>query len=215
MKDDREKENQRILTPTEQKRKIVFEQRKEYMQAEGYVVHDLTIGLKKANVMALVLGFPIAFVLCIAFFMCNPRNAFSFGVQEVLYFVVSFIVLIVVHELIHGLTWAIFAPHHWKNIEFGLIKEYWTPYCTCSEPLKKYQYIIGAGMPTILVGIVPAIIGMFLGSYWIFLTGICMIFGGGGDLTIILELLRYRSTAKDTVYLDHPYQAGVVAFEKI
>lgn len=137
----------------------------------------------------------------------------SIGLADIVLFYVLLVVLICVHELIHGITWAIFAPSHWKTVEFGFIKEYLTPYCTCGEPLKKWQYIIGALMPTILLGILPASVAVFTGSWLLLILGIALIFGGGGDLTIVLELLRHRSTAREVLYIDHPYAAGVVAFE--
>ena len=37
---------------------------------------------------------------------------------------------------------------------------------------------------------------------------------GGGDFLIILKILLYRSGKKETVYYDHPYECGVVVFEK-
>ena len=35
-----------------------------------------------------------------------------------------------------------------------------------------------------------------------------------GDILIIWNILRYKSNAKDIVYIDHPTQAGGVIFEK-
>ena len=51
------------------------------------------------------------------------------------------LLLIFVHELIHGITWAVFAKKGRKAISFGFIPQYLTPYCTCNEPLKKGEYI--------------------------------------------------------------------------
>ena len=39
-------------------------------------------------------------------------------------------------------------------------------------------------------------------------------FGGGGDFTIILKILLHRQRGKEAVYYDHPYECGVVVFEK-
>ena len=41
-----------------------------------------------------------------------------------------------------------------------------------------------------------------------------MIFSGGGDGLIILKLLLHRTKGKTVVYYDHPYECGVVAFER-
>lgn len=208
------KKTKRKLTKEESRRKAAFEQRKAEMEAQGYRMRDLTMGLLKANVMALVLGIPLAVVLFVAFFVKNTSDAITFRIWYLPAFFAALIVLPVVHERIHGIVWAIYAPGHWKAVEFGFIKEYLTPYCTCSEPLKKYQYIMGGLMPTLLLGFLPAVTGVIIGSYWLLMIGICMIFGGGGDMAIVLEMLKHRSKAKHVVYMDHPYRAGVVVFEK-
>lgn len=41
-----------------------------------------------------------------------------------------------------------------------------------------------------------------------------MILSGGGDFTIVLKLLRHKFSGQEVVFIDHPYKAGVTAFEK-
>ena len=136
-----------------------------------------------------------------------PRN------WQLLYLIV-FIALIFVHEGLHGVTWALFAENGFKDIEFGFMKELLTPYCTCAAPLKKGQYILGALMPLIALGLIPTAIGILAGSLlWLFI-GLVMILSAGGDILIVLKLLRWRSEAAETRYVDHPTLAGLVAFER-
>ena len=210
----KEQENRRPLTKAEQLRKERFKAQKAELEAQGYRTEDLTIGLVYANVMAIVLGLPVVIILGICFFLrlnYAPVNGET-GLYGFLLFCVVFVILIFVHELIHGIFWSISAKNRWKSISFGFIAKYLTPYCTCSEPLGKIQYIIGAVMPTIILGIFPALAAIATGSVFLFVIGAVMIFAGGGDLTIILKLLRHKSGGKDTIYIDHPYQAGLVAF---
>lgn len=210
----RQAEKQRKLTKAEQRRKARLEQLEAELYAQGYQKHDLTIELVYANVMALVLGLPIVAVLGVAFFVRNAAGEIVMSTGNMLIWLLVLVILVVVHELIHGITWAIFAPHHWKAVEFGFIVEYLTPYCTCGEPLARYQYVLGALMPTLLLGVVPAVFAVFSGNLDWLLMGCVMVFGGGGDMTIVLKLLRHRSSGTDTVYIDHPYAAGVIAFER-
>lgn len=196
-------------------RKERFEEQKAELEAQGYRAEDLTIGLVYANVMALILGLPPIFVLGICYFLriaYAPVGGGSAGFNGFLLFCVTFVILIFLHELIHGIFWSISAKNGWKSISFGFIVKYLTPYCTCSEPLGKRQYIIGAVMPTVILGILPALAAIATGSIFLFSTGAVMIFAGGGDLTIILKLLCHKNNGKDTIYIDHPYQAGLVAF---
>ena len=136
--------------------------------------------------------------------------------QGSLLFIVLFVVLIVVHELIHGLTWSMFSEHHFKDIEFGFMKELLTPYCTCTTPLPKKHYILGALMPCIVLGIIPTTIGILIGSSFLFWIGIVMILSAGGDIMIVWKVMKFKKQdeSKEIFIYDHPTQAGSVIFEK-
>ncbi|MGN1033653.1 MAG: DUF3267 domain-containing protein [Intestinibacter sp.] len=207
----------RKLTKAEEKRKKIYEEEKQKLINDGYIEKDLTISVVYANVMAFVLGLPIIIVLGILFFKYNFGNSeisFTFTIKESVVFLVSLAVLIVVHELIHGAFWAIFAKKHLKSIEFGFMAQYLTPYCCCKEVLTKGQYIIGGIMPTVILGIVPAVVAIFSGSWLVFFIGCIMILSGGGDMTILLKLIMYRSQKQEILYMDHPYECGLVVFER-
>lgn len=207
----------RKLTKAEEKRKKIYEEEKQKLIDAGYTEKDLTIGVVYANVMAFVLGLPIIIVLGILFFKYNLGNSemsFTFTIKESVIFLTTLLVLIVVHELIHGAFWAIFAKNHLKSIEFGFMAQYLTPYCCCKEVLTKGQYIIGGIMPTVILGLIPAVVAIFTGSWLVFLIGCIMILSGGGDMTIILKLIMYRSQKQEVLYMDHPYECGLVVFER-
>lgn len=204
----------RKLSKAEEKRKTLYEEKKKELLAQGYEEKDLTIGIVYANIMAIVLGLPIIILLLILFIYKNQNGVYTFSFYGPVAFLVIFVVLVVAHELIHGLFWAIYAKNHLKSIEFGFIVSSLTPYCCCKEMLKKYQYIIGGIMPTVILGILPAVISIFTGSIFWFIMGELMILAGGGDMTILLKLLRYKSNKKEILYMDHPYECGLVVFER-
>lgn len=107
-----------------------------------------------------------------------------------------------------------FGKDYWKSIRFGVIWKALTPYCTCAQPIKRGQYILGAAMPTLVLGIGLTAAAALTGSFSVFTLAIAMIFGGGGDFAIILKMLLHRQCGKEAVYYDHPYECGVVVFEK-
>lgn len=209
-----EKEKARKLTPAEERRLRAFEARAESLKSRGYRRVELTVGIVRANVFAVVLLIPLLAAGIGAFLALRRSFTGLSGPVQMGLFVVTLAVLIVVHELIHGLSWAIFARHHWKDIEFGFMKEYLTPYCTCLEPLTRGQYAFGAVMPLVLLGILPMIIGVAIGSFPMLLMGIIMADSAAGDILIVWKILRYRSDAGELVYMDHPTQAGGVIFER-
>ena len=212
---------ERKLTPAEEKRKAEFEKLCVEMKKKGYAKKDLTVGIAKANIIAFFIMLPFVIVAALVYSAVNPIDGIDFASNgtekyflKFLIFIAVYFVFIVLHELIHGLTWGLFAKSHFKSISFGIIWEMVTPYCCCSEPLTKAQYIIGSSMPTLILGFIPAVISVIIGNPWLLTLSVLMIFGGGGDFFIILKMLSYRSRGAETLFYDHPYECGVVVFEK-
>ena len=209
-------EKNRKLSAKEQKRLNVFEETCERLSQEGYKRNDLTISIVKANLFVFLLAIPVVAIGVLLFAWKNPISLLTPNPRGSLLVIVLFMVLIVVHELIHGLTWSLYAEHHFKDIEFGFMKEYLTPYCTCTTPLPKSHYIMGALMPCIVLGILPTAIGILLGSSLFFWIGIIMILSAGGDIMIVWKVLAFKKQdeSKEVLIYDHPTQAGSVIFER-
>ena len=175
---------------------------------------ELTVSIVKANIFAVVLLIPLLIAGGGLFFLRNHSMSGGLGKMNPLLFAALFFAMIVVHELIHGLSWSLFAENRWKDIEFGFMKQYLTPYCTCGVPLKKGAYIFGALMPLVLLGILPMIAGILADNLGLLLLGVILADAAAGDILIVWKILRYRSEAGTIVYIDHPTQAGGVIFEK-
>ncbi len=214
-KDYKQQEEQRELSPREQIRMEKYLATCADFEARGYKKTDLTVGIVFANVVATLSMIPIFGLGAAAFLLANPEYEFSFDAVGPLVFIVVFFALIVVHELIHDVTWAIFAPRHWKDVELGFMKQYLTPYCTCLAPLHKAHYVIGGLAPLVVLGLIPLVIGVAAGWIGWALMGMIMTVSAMGDVIIVTKLLRFKSAAADVVYLDHPTQAGLTVFELI
>lgn len=203
----------RQLTKAEQKRYDAFLERTGKLVEKGYKRVDILVSIITAN----LLGTLIAAIPCvpaaIAFFMIN-REYSNPSTSEFLIFAGLLMIFIVIHELIHGLFWSFGAENGLKDIRFGFIVKYLTPYCTCASPLKKGQYILGTFMPMFLIGICPMIASIFIGYMPLFLFGVFHTLAGAGDILVIIKLLMYKSKGKDVYFFDHPYDCGLVAFEK-
>jgi hypothetical protein len=157
-------------------------------------------------------------LLCAAgfglYYLVNRRFDLDHYRSHVPVIVVALVALTVVHELIHGACWSIFTPHHFKDIEFGVMLSAMAPYCACLVPLKKEQHVFGTAMPLIVLGILPTIYAICSGSLFMLLTGIVMIVSAGGDMAIVLEMLKYKTACHDVKIFDHPTQVGFYLFEK-
>ena len=210
-KEDKKK-RKRALTQAEQNRLDRFQNIVKEMETQGYLCRDLTINIKKANIFAILLLIPLFIIGYGAYYLVN--RTIGFGGFNMWFFFVGYLVLGVVHELIHGLFWSLFTPHRFKDIEFGIMRPSYNPYCTCLVPLKKTQYLIGTAMPLVLLGILPMLIGIAVQNTNVLFLGIVMTDGAAGDILIIHRLLSYKSSAGEITYMDHPTEAGGVVFER-
>ena len=124
----------------------------------------------------------------------------------------SFLLGIAIHELIHGIFFAKYAKNGFKSIKFGILWKVLAPYCHCKEPLTVQQYLTAVIMPTIILGIFPAIISLFIGDALLLIFGIIFTFGGAGDMLIFYSL---RKANKTDLVMDHPSEIGCYLFRKI
>ena len=204
---------ERTLTEAERRRLDHFNAVSDELVAQGYRRTDLRINMVTANVVSIV-GAVALLALCIAaFIFIHPEVDLASGYSLVV-LLVAFVVLIVVHELIHGFTWSRFTPNGFKDVEFGVMWNALAPYCACNAPLKKGPYILGSMMPLITLGIIPLIVAFCIGSAPLLYIGALMVVGATGDILIVLKLLGHKSAATDVLLYDHPTEGGSVIFER-
>jgi hypothetical protein len=187
------------------------------------VRRELTMTAGEANKHALVFVIPIILLLGVPFyflwlrdftletligFFQNNRYLLRFGILWSLNILFAGIVL---HELIHGLTFLIFCKKGFKSIEFGILWKYLAPYCHCKEPLPIRPYIIGALMPAIVLGFIPAGYGLLTGKFIPLVFGLIFSIASGGDFLIVWLL---RGQPKDSLVLDHESKVGCYILEK-
>lgn len=178
---------------------------------------EYTLSIAKTNIYAIIMLLPIAVILGTPFFIIhglelNILKDFSliklFG--GVLAVMAIFLLGIVAHELLHGIGWIFFTKGKFKAISFGIKWEYLTPYCHCSEPLRKWQFVIGAALPGFVLGILPAIISYFNGSFSWWFFGFFFTASAGGD---IIALWMLRKVPKGVLIQDHPSELGFLVGE--
>ena len=213
--DVKEKETKRELTEAEKRRLENFNDICDDLTQHGYKKTEITISIVKANLFAMIFAIPVFVIGLGLFFLRHSVSAWFFeSSRELIIFVVGLLFLTVLHEFVHGFVWGLYSEHYFKDIEFGFMRQYLTPYCTCTEPLRKGPYIAGAIMPLIALGILPTIAGIINGSFMTLLIGLVMTVAAAGDIMIIYELLKYKTTAETVLCLDHPTMGGLVVFEK-
>lgn len=78
-------------------------------------------------------------------------------------------------------------------------------YAHLKEPVAVRIYRIGAVMPGLLLGILPALAGALTGNVPVLLFGMLFVVGAGGDF---LVLWLIRGVAPDAQVEDHPSKVG-------
>lgn len=181
----------------------------EMPQVEGYVAEKRTISLLLANIFSIAL---LAVLLLIGFALMHllwPSVNIDFGSSDMLLLLVVFIVGIVIHELIHGITWMLATHKGFSHLSFGVMKM--SPYCHIDVPMPKRQYVAGALMPLLLLGVLPMIAALAIGNYLWMLIGIIFITAAAGDIMIVWAIRKEPATA--LVY-DHPNEAGCYVYRR-
>jgi len=165
---------------------------------------EFTISINKVNLYSLIMIIPITAIYLLPFIFIWDFQTFEIGRKEFMnLFIYLFFFGIIIHELLHGVTWALFTKRGFKSIKFGLNSL--TPYCHCKEPLKVKHYRLGGAMPLIVMGIIPSIIGIVIGNGLYLSIGIFFSWTAGGD---IISLFMLKAFNKNTFISDHPDKMG-------
>ena len=208
---------ERKITEAEKKRTERFHKKAADLRSQGYEESEHTVDIVKANILAMLIMLPFAAIITVPYLTLHgipQRGSFSDYMLHLSLFIFLTMAEMAIHEGIHGLTWGLLSPDGFTTIEFGLIKEYLTPYCYCGTPLTKAQYIIGSMMPTLILGFIQGGAAVLTGNFIIFILSVVMMFGGGGDFLMDWMLIWYKKKRDMLILMDHPTELGFVAFEK-
>lgn len=111
----------------------------------------------------------------------------------------------VLHELIHGASWALLGRKSWRYIKFGFDWKTLIPYAHIQVPITARAYRWGAFMPGLVMGLVPCLVAMLTGSGWLLVAGAFFVLAAGGDF-VVLWLLR--GVPAGALVEDHPSAVG-------
>lgn len=193
---------------SENERVNQFELIKANLESQGYEGEEYTISILKANIMAFVYAGPIAFICFILFKLFHSSDSTMFGYLDPIFFLVLIILSAFIHELLHGIGWAKSCRNGWKSIHIGIIWKALTPFCSCAEEMTFINYVIGSMLPLLVLGFGGALVAIITGSHLIMIISATNILMAGGDITIMLQLIRHRHKK----IVDHPTKCGFWAF---
>jgi hypothetical protein len=184
----------------------------------GYLKEKRTVNVLLANIYSVLIFIFAAILLSIVYYLIwNEDDLFdksrkSFKNLGFFSFLFMLIIGIILHELLHGIVFSIYAKKGYKSVKFGVLWKVLTPYCHCKEPLKVREFIIAALTPTVALGLVPSVISMFIGNIELLLFGILFFAAGAGDLMLVSSILREKESA---LIYDLPDEIGYDLYRKI
>jgi hypothetical protein len=174
--------------------------------------NELTFTMGKLQFIGPVFGIMLVSLLVLPYFLIyglteleKVRDFFNFKI-----FIPSIVIGIIIHEFIHGYTWAKMADIGLKNIKFGFQLKTLTPYAHSKVPMKVKAYRIGTVMPFILLGILPYFYAIYAKHPLILGFGIFFSFVAIGDVMILWLI---RKLPNQQLVQDHPTKAGVILFD--
>ncbi|HNE04119.1 MAG TPA: DUF3267 domain-containing protein [Anaerolineales bacterium] len=170
---------------------------------------DLSVSMERANIIVLFIGIPVVILQFILFDQLHPSPAET-GEWNFLLLLLVIVMGVILHEIVHGVTWAIAGRKPWTSIKFGVQAKTLTPYCHITEPLEINAYRIGAVMPGLVVGVLPYIYSLMSGNMnWLWFS-LVHTSAAGGDW-LVLWLIRHVKAG--SLVEDHPSQAGCYVLE--
>lgn len=144
------------------------------------------------NVMAIILFIVVSLIVLVI--ESNDNYVISYDIRIFVYV----ILWLGLHEILHGIGFAIFRSVNNRNITFGLSLEKGVFYCMCKQEIERKVILTSLCMPVMIIGIVTLILGMIINSYILVLLSIMNIVGSIGDMAMIGYFLRVG----DVRYLD-------------
>ena len=174
---------------------------------------DCSVSMSQANVLMLAFAVPAVAVLAALYVTGWGWPSLRAGLYWYLslwVFLPSAIIGIVVHELIHAGTWALFTGRPLRAVQLGFQARTLTPFAHLKAPAPVNAYRLGTVMPCLLLGVLPALAALVSGQGGLMAFGLFFTFVAGGDL-LILWLIRH--VRADHLVQDHPERAGCLVME--
>lgn len=143
------------------------------------------------------------------FFLLHEGNDFNFF--YLFYTLVAIVPGIVIHEGLHGIVAAAYAPNGWKSLRFGAIWKHLIFYCHCKDLLRVKQYRRVLLTPYFVLGLFPTLIALVTGNLWLLLFGIIFQGAAFGDVAMFYLL---RKEHPETLIFDHPSKPGYFIYRE-
>lgn len=140
-----------------------------------------------ALVITAAIAIPMHFHISIAT-LFDMENGFGMYILRFAVMIISMVLYIVLHELVHGITMKLFGT---KKVKYGFTGMY--AFAGSDDYYDKTSYIVIAMAPIVVWGVVIAIINALVPNEWfwvVYIIQIANISGAAGDLYVTAKFLK-------------------------
>lgn len=122
---------------------------------------------------------------------------FSFvsSILSIVYFVFSYIVLIILHEACHLIGFVIFGKAPFSSLSYGVDLQKGMAYATTTARISNASMKKALLLPFWITGVIPTMIGFYANNNLIILLGAFLIAGAVGDFAMYKELRKFPNNA--------------------
>ena len=178
-------------------------------------MRKLTMDFSKAGRLTHAFMIPVSvFVLLSYYLLWNAQTNWHSEISQLKeslpWGLLLMLVLILLHELLHALTYLILTKDY-KSISFGIHWNSLSPYCHYSRTVRVWQYRVALLVPGLLTGLLPLIIALFSGNFPLVVLFLLMTLGATGDALI---LWMPRNEKSQTLVKDDPKNVGCIVLEE-
>lgn len=175
---------------------------------QRYSKTDLSFSLGEATAIAVgsvpVIGAATLGLYCLIWGIDSLLAATSYFRQlQILLPII--LISIAAHEGLHWTGYVGFARLSRKKVRIGFNLGSLAAYVHSDYPVSIAAYRGLVALPGVVLGVIPAVVGIGWEAGWITLYGFLMLIGASGDLAI---LWRIHRVARNSLVVDHPYRAG-------
>jgi hypothetical protein len=170
---------------------------------------DLSISMARANVIVMFISIPVVILQFGIFLLLHGTEGLKPTGSSAL-LILAVLLGVVIHELIHGVSWVIFGRKSFSAIKFGFQWKTLTPYAHLTDPVEVSAYRLGAFMPGFILGIITYVLSLLVGNGDLFWFSLVHTSAAGGDW-LILWLIRNVKAGMQVE--DHSTNAGCYVLE--
>lgn len=123
-------------------------------------------------------------------FILNSKIYFDISFGTILILLVGYALLIVVHEFFHLFGFRVFANVPWKSMKVGVNLKLGIAYATTDKLMTNRAIRKALLLPFWMTGILPAIIGLYIGSGVLLIISALLIGGAAGDFAMYNQLKK-------------------------